>query len=163
MHATTSPKAIDLKPAALALVAAALFAGGIILGSAMDIRIASTPASVVALDTSYNAVEGARAQFGVTPDTSYNAVEDARAQFGVTPATSSKTVESARGQSGVTVDTSPTLKGRSGFPSTRARGITAHDKARGFGGWWASAPVAPVVGTPTSQADPDSRYGAGIR
>jgi hypothetical protein len=49
MHATTSPKAIDLKPAALALVAAALFGGGILLGSAMDIRIASasrrTPAT----------------------------------------------------------------------------------------------------------------------
>jgi hypothetical protein len=145
MHATTSPKAVDLKPAALALIAAALFAGGILLGSAMDIRIASTPASVVAPDTSYNAVEGARAQFGVAPDTSYD------------------TVESLRAQSGVTVDTSPSLTGKSGHPSTRGRGITAHDKARGFGGWWASAPVAPVVGTPTSQADPDSRYGAGIR
>lgn len=145
MHATTSPKAIDLKPAALALIAAALFAGGILLGSAMDIRIASTPASVAAPDTSYNAVEGARAQFGVTPDTSYD------------------NVESLRAQSGVTVDTSPTLKGRSGFPSTRARGITAHDKARGYAGWWASAPEAPVAGTPVSQSDPDSRYGGGIR
>ena len=145
MHATTSPKAIDLKPAALALVAAALFAGGILLGSAMDIRIASAPAAVAAPDTSYNAVEGARAQFGVKSDTSYN------------------TVESLRAQSGVTVDTSPTLKGRSGFPSTRARGITAHDIARGYAGWWASAPEAPVVGTPTSQADPNTRYGGGIR
>ena len=145
MHATTSPKAIDLKPAALALVAAALFAGGILMGSAIDLGIASAPAAVAAPDTSYNAVEDARAQFGVAPDTSYN------------------TVESLRAQSGVTVDTAPVLTGKSGFPSTRARGITAHDKARGFGGWWASAPVAPVVGTPTSQADPDSRYGAGIR
>ncbi len=145
MHATTSPKAIDLKPAALALVAAALFAGGILLGSAMDIRIASAPAAVVAPDISYNAVEDARAQFGVTPDTSYNAVEDIRAQ------------------SGVTVDTTPSLKGRSGHPSTRGRGITAHDKARGSAGWWASAPAAPVAGTPVSQADSNSRYGGGIR
>lgn len=145
MHATTSPKVIDLKPAGLALIAAAVFAGGILLASAMDIRIASTPASVAAPDTSYDAVEGVRAQFGVKPDTSYD------------------TVESLRAQSGVTVATAPALKGRSGFPSTRSRGITAHDKARGFGGWWASAPVAPVVGTPISQADPDSRYGAGIR
>ena len=145
MHATTSPKAIDLKPAALALVAAAVLAGGILLGSAMNIGIASAPAAGVAPDTSYNAVEGARAQFGVAPDTSYD------------------TVESLRAQSGVTVDTTPSVKGQIGHPSTRGRGITAHDKARGFGGWWASAPIAPVVGTPTSQADPDSRYGAGIR
>jgi hypothetical protein len=145
MHATTSPKVIDLKPAALALIAAAMFAGGIILGSAVDFQIAAAPAAVVAPDNSYNAVEKARAQFGVTPDTSYD------------------TVESLRAQSGVTVATSPTLKGRSGYPSTRARGITAHDKARGFGGWWASAPVAPVVGTPASQADPNTRYGGGIR
>jgi hypothetical protein len=145
MHATTSPKAIDLKPAALALVAAALFGGGILLGSAMDIRIASAPAAVVAPDTSYNAVEDARAQFGVAPDTSYN------------------TVESLRAQSGVTVDTSPTVKSQIGHPKTRGRGITAHDKARGYAGWWASAPEAPVVGTPSSQADPDSRYGGGIR
>jgi hypothetical protein len=142
MHATTSPKAIDLKPALLAVLGAVLLTAGIIIGSAMDLRIAPTTASVVAPDTSYNAVEGARAQFGVAPDTSYD------------------TVESLRAQSGVTVDTAPSLAGKSGFPSTRARGITAHDKARGFGGWWASAPVA---GTPVSQADPDSRYGAGIR
>ena len=145
MHATTSPKTIDLKPAALALIAAGLFAGGILLGSAIDLRIASAPAAVVAPDTSYNAVEGARAQFGVAPDTSYN------------------TVESLRAQSGVTVDTSAPVKRQIGHPSTRARGITAHDKARGSAGWWASAPEAPVVGTPTSQADPDTRYGGGIR
>jgi hypothetical protein len=139
MHATTSPKAIDLKPAALALVATALFAGGIILGSAMDIRIAPVTASVAAPDTSYNAIEGARAQFGVSADTSY------------------ATVESLRAQSGVGVDTS--LAGKSGFPSNRS-GISSHDQARAAGGWWASAPA---VGTPVSQADPDSRYGAGIR
>ena len=147
MHATTSPKIIDQQPAALAVLAALVFAVGIALGAVMDLdlRIASTTSSIAAPDTSYNAVEGNRAQFGVAPDTSYN------------------TVESLRAQSGVTVDTSPTLKGRSGYPSTRARGITAHDKARGFGGWWASAPVAPVVGTPASQAEPNTRYGGGIR
>jgi hypothetical protein len=142
MHATTSPKAIDLKPALLAVLGAVLLTAGIIIGSAMDLRIAPTTASVAAPDTSYNAVEGARAQFGVAPDTSYD------------------TVESLRAQSGVTVDTAPSVAGKSGFPSTRGRGISGHDKARGFAGWWASAPVA---GTPVSQADPDSRYGAGIR
>jgi hypothetical protein len=140
MHATTSPKAIDLKPAALALIAAALFAGGILLGSAMDIRIASTPAAVAVPDISYNAVEGARVQFGVAPDTSYNSVESLRAQ------------------SGVTVDTSPSVKGQIGHPSTRGRGITAHDKARGYAGWWASAPVAPAT-----QPERDGRFGAGYR
>lgn len=144
MQATTSPKAIDLKPAALALVAAALFAGGIILGSAMDIRITSTTASVAA-----------PAQLSIPADRSYN-VESAQLPV---PADRSYN----RAQSGVTVDTSPTLKGRSGYPSTQARGITAHDKARGAAGWWASAPATTVAGTPVSQADPNSRYGGGIR
>ena len=144
MHATTSPKAVDLKPALVAVLGAVLLTAGIVIGSAMDLRIAPTTASVSAPDTSYNAVEGARAQFGVAPDTSYDSVESIRAQ------------------SGVTVDTN--LQGKSGFPSTRARGISAHDKARGHGGWWGFAPAAdPVVGTPTSQADPNDRYGAGIR
>ena len=162
MHATTSPKAIDLKPALLAVLGAVLLTAGIVTASAMDLRFAPTAASVSAPDVSYNAVEGARAQFGVAPDTSYNAVE------------------SIRSQSGVTVD--PSLQGKSGFPSTRgseslagsttagqqyldwytrsSAGVSAHDQARGQAGWWASAPV---VGTPTSQADPNSRYGGGIR
>lgn len=90
MHATTSSKLVDQQPAALAALAAILFAAGIALGAAMDLdlRIAPTAASVAAPDTSYNAVEGIRAQFGVTPDTSYDAVEGTRAQFGiVAPAT----------------------------------------------------------------------------
>ena len=142
MHATTSPKTIDLKPAALALISAALFAGGILLGSAMDIRIASAPAAVVAPDTSYNAVEGARAQFGVAADASYNAVESIRAQ------------------SGVTVDTS--LQGKSGYLSSRGTrtpsGASKHDLDRATGGWWASAPVAPAT-----EVEPFDRIGGGYR
>ena len=186
MQATSTPKIVDQRPAFLALLAGVLFAAGIALGAALpglDLKIA--PSAAVAPDTSYSAVEGARAQFGVAPDTSYD------------------TVESLRAKAGVTVATTPTLKGRSGYPSTRSRGITAHDKARGNAGWWATAPatparigpdstygptaaapvagttsagqeyldwylrslraVAPVAGTPTSQADPDTRFGAGIR
>ena len=67
MHATTSPKIIDQQPAALAILAAVVLGIGIALGAVMDIdlRIASAPAAIAAPDTSYDAVEGARAQFGV--------------------------------------------------------------------------------------------------
>ena len=99
MHATTSPKIIDQQPAALAILAAVVLGIGIALGAVMDIdlRIASAPAAIAAPDTSYDAVEGARAQFGVNAvtsyegararlgngDANYDAVEGARAQFGV--------------------------------------------------------------------------------
>jgi hypothetical protein len=135
MQATHSPKAIDLRPAILASLAAALFIAGIALGSVMDLGIASTPAAAVVVpDTSYDAAEGARAQFGVAADTSYNAVEGARAQFGVTDDAS--------------------LSGKSGYPSSRGTrtpsSATSHDLARATGGWWASAPIitdpAPVPG-----------------
>ena len=144
MQATSTPKIVDQRPAFLALLAGVLFAAGIALGAALpglDLKIA--PSAAVAPDTSYSAVEGARAQFGVAPDTSYDVVEGNRAQFGVQAATS--------------------LKGHSGFPSTRGKGISAHDKARGYDGWWASAPAGTVAGTPVSQADSNDRYGAGIR
>ena len=133
MHATTSPKAFDLKPALLAVLAATIVVAGIVIASAMDLRIGSTTAAVVAPDTSYDAVEGARAQFGVAPDTSYDAVEGIRAQ------------------SGVTVDTS--LTGKSGYLSSKT-----HDELRAEGGWWASAPAA----APT-QPERDGRFGAGYR
>jgi hypothetical protein len=125
MHATTSQKAINLQPAILALLAAFLFIAGIALGSVMELGTTSTATAVAVPDTSYNAVEGARAQFGVAADTSYNAVESIRAQ------------------SGVTVDTS--LVGKSGYPSSRGSrtqsSATSHDLARATGGWWASAPI----------------------
>ena len=105
MQATSTPKLVAQPPAALVALAAILFAAGIALGAAMDLdlRIPST-APVAAPDTSYNAVEGARAQFGVAPDTSYDAVEGIRAQSGVTVDTSYDAIEKARALSGVTVD-----------------------------------------------------------
>jgi hypothetical protein len=173
MHVTQSPKAVNFQPAILAALAAALFIAGIALGSIIDVRLASAPAAAPAPDTSYNAVEGARAQYGVAPDTSYSTVESMRAKSGVTENTDldvlmaarAKAAE-ARAQSGVTVDTD-SLKGKSGFPSTRGNrtpsGASSHDKARGAAGWWASAPVTTVAGTPVSQADPNDRVGGGIR
>lgn len=70
MHATSSPKLVLQQPApAIALLAAILFAAGIALGAAMDLdlRIAPAAATVTAPDTSYDAVENARARarFGV--------------------------------------------------------------------------------------------------
>jgi len=164
MHATSSSKAIDLRPAILASLAAALFIAGIALGSVMDLGIATTPAAAVVVpDTSYNAVEGNRAQLGVAADTSYTTVEDARAQLGVAAGTSYGTVESLPGQSGVTVNTDDTsLVGKSGFPSSRGSrtpsGASSHDLARATGGWWASAPI---VTDPAPETN--DRYGAGIR
>jgi len=167
VQATSTPKLVAQPPAALAALAAILFAAGIALGAAMDLdlRIPST-ASVVAPDTSYNAVEKLRAQSGIAPDTSYDYVESLRAQSGVTVNTEFDVLHAARAKaaalrakSGVTEDTS--LVGKSGFPSTR--GISQHDVARGAAGWWASAPTGTVAGTPVSQADPSDRYGAGIR
>jgi hypothetical protein len=146
MHATATPKLVDQQPAFLAVLATLLFAAGIALGAALpglDLKIAPS-AAVSVPDNSYNAVEGIRAQFGVAPDTSYDTVESIRAQAGVKAA--------------------PTTKvGKSGFPSTRGRGISAHDKARGFGGWWASAAAGTAAGTPVSQAESNDRYGSGIR
>ena len=84
MHVTSSPKAVNFQPAILAALAAALFIAGIALGSVIDVRLASAPAAAPAPDTSYNAVEGARAQYGVAPDTSYSTVESMRAKSGVT-------------------------------------------------------------------------------
>ena len=145
MHATTSPKAMDLKPAALALVAAAVLAGGIILSSAVDLQITSAPAAAVVGDRSNDAREDFRAQSGASVDT-YDAREDFRAQ------------------SRVTVD--PSLFGKSGFPSTRdagsragsTGGVSAHDTARGAAGWWATAPVAPAT-----EVEPFDRIGGGYR
>jgi hypothetical protein len=166
MHATTSPKFVDQQQTFLVALAAILFAVGIALGSAMDLdlKIAPAAATVSAPDTSYNAVEKTRAQFGVAPDNSYNQVESLRAKSGVTVTTGYDVLHAARAKaaairakSGVTEDTS--LIGRSGFPSSRA--ISAHDVQRGAAGWWASAPA--VAGTPVSQADPSTRSGPGIR
>ena len=153
MQATSTPKIVDQRPAFLALLAGVLFAAGIALGAALpglDLKIA--PSAAVAPDTSYSAVEGARAQFGVAPDTSYDVVEGNRAQFGVQAA--------------------QTKLGKSGFPSNRVQ--RAHDILRGMGGWWASAPGTPArVGpdstygptpvVPATQAEQDSHYGAGSR
>ena len=162
MQATSTPKLVDQQPAFQALLAAVLFAAGIALGAALpglDLRIA--PSAAVAPDTSYNVVEDVRSQFGAAPDTSYDTVESIRAQAGA------KAVQ--------------TKLGKSGFPSTRGNGISAHDKARGYGGWWATAPavtparVGPdstygptpaahtVAGTPVSQAESSDRHGAGVR
>ena len=183
MHATSSPKAVNFQPAILAAMAAALFIAGIALGSVVDVRLASAPAAAPAPDTSYNAVERARAQFGVPADTSYDSVEKLRAQSGVTVTTDYDVLHAARAKAAAAAaaakmkaeDTS--LFGRSGHPSSRA--ISKHDVQRGTAGWWASAPVAParvgpdslygptpvapVVGTPVSQADPNDCVGGGIR
>lgn len=134
MHATTSPKFVDQQPAALAALAAVVFAVGIALGAVMDLdlRIASTTSSIAAPDTSYNAVEGARAQLGVNADTSYNAVEGTRAQLGV---------EASK-------------FGASGFPSSKT-----HDELRADGGWWASAPIT----APAEQPERDGQFGHGYR
>ena len=133
MHATSSPKAVNFQPAILAAVAAALFIAGIALGSVMDLRLASTPAAVVAPDTSYNAIEGARAQFGVAADTSYNAIEDLRAQSGVTVPTEFDVLHAARAKAAAAAAAarakSETKVGKSGFPSTRD--ISKHDVLRG--------------------------------
>jgi hypothetical protein len=143
MQATSSRKAIDLRPAILASLAAALFIAGIALGSVMDLGTTSTATAVAVPDTSYSAVEGARAQFGVAPDTSYDDVEGLRAQSGVTVDTNSDFLMNARekaalrAQSGVTEDTS--LVGKSGFPSSRG------------------------ISLPATQAEPNDRYGAGYR
>jgi len=181
MHATSSPKAVNFQPAILAAMAAALFIAGIALGSVVDVRLASAPAAAPAPDASYNSVEGTRAQLGVAADTSYNAVEDLRAQSGVSATTEFDVLHAARAKAAAAAAAarakSETKIGKSGFPSSR--GISQHDVQRGAAGWWASAPVAParvgpdslygptpvapVVGTPVSQADPNDRYGAGIR
>lgn len=160
MHATTSPKAIDLKPAALALVAAAVFAGAMIVGSTMDVQIGAAPAAVVAPDTSYDNRENFRAQSRFSPVDTYDVREDFRAQSGVT--------------------VGPSLLGKSGFPSTReseslagstsagqqyrdwytqsAPGVSAQDQARGAAGWWATAPVAPAT-----EVEPFDRIGGRYR
>ena len=190
MQATTSPKFVDQNQTFLVALAAILFAVGIALGSAMDLdlKIAPAAATVSAPDTSYNAVEKTRAQFGIAPDNSYNQVEHLRAQSGVTVATEYDVLHAARAKaaalrakSGVTEDT--TLIGRSGFPSTRAidrqalevarakaaiserslLGVSAHDELRGAAGWWGSAPIGTVAGTPVSQADPNDRVSGGVR
>ena len=171
MQAASTPKLVDQQPAAMAFLAAIVFAAGIALGGVLnlDLRIPSA-ASVAAPDTSYDYVENLRARSLTAPDTSYDIVEHLRAQSGVTVDTSYDYVENLRAQSGVTVNTNTDVlmtarekAGKSGFPSTRGRGISAHDKARGFGGWWASAPTGTVAGTPVSQADPNDRIGGGIR
>ena len=181
MHATSSPKAVNFQPAILAAMAAALFIAGIALGSVVDVRLASAPAAAPAPDASYNSVEGTRAQLGVAADTSYNAVEDLRAKSGVSATTEFDVLHAARAKAAAAAAAarakSETKIGKSGFPSTR--GISQHDVQRGAAGWWASAPVAParvgpdslygptpvapVVGTPVSQADPNDRVGGGIR
>ena len=153
MQAASTPKLVDQQPAAMAVLAAIVFAAGIALGGVLnlDLRIPSA-ASVAAPDTSYNAIEKLRAQSGIAPDTSYDYVEHLRAQSGVTVDTNSDVLMNAREKAG-----------KSGFPSTRGRGISAHDKARGFGVWWASAPAVTVAGTPVSQADPNDRVSGGVR
>jgi hypothetical protein len=138
MHATTSPKLIDQQPAAMAVLAAVVFAVGIALGAVMDLRVASTTSSIAAPDTSYDAVENARAQFGVTvPDTSYDAVEAARLQIFVTTDTSYDAVEATRLQIGVNA---PVTKfGKSGYLSSVKNGEQV------------------------TQPERDGRYGAGHR
>ena len=137
MHATTSPKIIDQQPAAWAILAAVVLGIGIALGAVMDIdlRIASAPAAVAAPDTSYNAVEGARAQFGVNADTSYDVVEGARAQFGVNVVTS---YEGARARLG--------------------NGDASYDAVEG-----ARAQFGVKDGEQATQPDRDGRYGHGHR
>jgi hypothetical protein len=162
MQATTSQKAIDLRPAIMASLAIALLIAGIALGSVL-VGTTSTATAVAGPDTSYTAVEGARAQFGVPADKSYNAVEDLRTQWGATVQTefdflhaARAKAAAARAESGVTVDTS--LVGKSGFPSSR--GISQHDVQRGAAGWWASAPE-PAQRAP--ELERDGAFGHGYR
>jgi hypothetical protein len=143
VQATTSPKLVDQRPAAIAVLATiVIFAVGIALGAVMDLDVQLAPAAAVtAPDTSYDYVEGLRGNAGAfgAPDTSYDAVEKLRAQ------------------SGVTED----LTGQSGFPSTRGSrtpGISEHDQLRGAAGWWATAPV--VSAPEVEQFD---RIGGGYR
>jgi hypothetical protein len=140
MQATTSPKFVDQRQTILVALAAILFAVGIALGAAMDLdlKIAPAAATVSAPDTSYDAVEKIRAQSGIAPDTSYDQVERLRAQSGVTVATEYDVLHAARAKAAA----ARAKAGASGFPSTRA---------------------GSVAGTPVSQAEPNDRYGAGIR
>jgi hypothetical protein len=153
VQATSTPKLVDQQPAAMAFLAAIVFAAGIALGGVinLDLRIPSA-ASVAAPDTSYDYVENLRARSLTAPDTSYDIVEHLRAQSGVTVNTNTDVLMTAREKAG-----------KSGFPSTRGRGISAHDKARGSLGWWATAPSGTVAGTPVSQADPNDRISGGVR
>ena len=139
MHATTSPKLIDQQPAALAVLAAVVFAVGIALGAVMDLdlRIASTSSSIAAPDTSYDAVENARARFGIAaPDTSYDAVEAARLQISVKTDTSYDAVEATRLQIGI--DAPDTKFGKSGYLSSVKNGEQATQPERDgqFGHGW---------------------------
>jgi hypothetical protein len=154
MHATTSPKLINQQPAALIALATVTLAVGIALGAAMDLDLRiPTAASVAAPDTSYNAVEKTRAQFGVAPDTSYDSVEKLRAQSGVTVNTGFDVLHAARAKAAAAKAASETsLFGRSGRLSSKT-----HDELRGAGGWWAYPPAT------VSQPEPNDRYGAGIR
>ena len=58
-------------------------------------------------DTSYNAVEGARAQYGVAPDTSYSTVESMRAKSGVTENTDFDVLAAARAKAAAHAGPSP--------------------------------------------------------
>jgi hypothetical protein len=154
VQAASTPKLVDQQPAAMAILAAIVFAAGIALGGVLnlDLRLPSA-APAVAPDTSYDYVENLRGGALTAPDASYNYVEHLRAQSGVTVNTDSDFLMNAREKAG-----------KSGFPSTRGRGISAHDKARGSLGWWATAPAGgTVAGTPVSQADPNDRVSGGIR
>ena len=90
MHATSSPKVIDQQPAMVAILAAALLAVGIALGAVMDLDLRIPAAAVSAPDTSYNAVEGIRAQIGVENDS----------KFGKSGYLSSKTHDELRSERG---------------------------------------------------------------
>ena len=137
MQAASTPKLVDQQPAAMAILAALVFAAGIALGGVLnlDLRIPSA-ASVAAPDTSYDYVESLRAQSGIAPDTSYDYVEHLRAQSGVTVDTNTDVLMNAREKAG-----------KSGFPSTRGRAsrLTTRLAARSVGG--PSAPAVTVAGT----------------
>ncbi len=148
MQATSTPKLANQQPAILVALAAIALAVGIALGAALpgiDLNFGSTGV-VPAPDTSYNAVEGIRAQFGVAPDTSYDVVEANRAAaFGTSAA-------------------APIITERGYIAAKRHElALKKHDELRGAAGWWASAPASTVAGTPVSQADPNDRYGDGVR
>lgn len=162
MHATTSPKAIDLKPAALALVAAAVFAGGIILGSAVDFPIAAAPAAGVAADHSYDGMEASR----------LSAVDTSPSLTGKSGYPSTRGSESLAGLTSAGQEYVDYYLGSAGA-------VAARDNARGDAGWWASAPVAGTTSAgqqyvdhylrsmravaPAAGADPNTRFGPGIR
>jgi hypothetical protein len=148
MQATSTPKLADQQPAVLVALAAIALAVGIALGVALpgiDLNFGSTGA-VAAPDTSYNVVEDIRSQYGAAPDTSYDVAEGNRAAaFG-------------------TSATAPVITERGLIAAQRHQAaLKAHDIQMSKGRWWGSAPSSTVAGTPVSQADPNDRYGGGVR